>query len=147
MKKNLHLAVFLLTLHFAAAQGGGAQRIDAAKAAMMTNRLNLTTEQSQQFWPVYNEFDAKKREIRKTLREIAGENSSLAQSDAKILANLKEGLILKQKEVDLEGEYLTKFLKVINVRQVAELYKTEQMFARLLIDRLNRRDRKDQPRD
>lgn len=147
MKKNLHFVVFLLTFHFAAAQGGGSQRIDAAKAAMMTNRLNLTTEQSQQFWPVYNEFDAKKREIRKALREIAGENSSLAQSDTKILANLKEGLILKQKEVDLEGEYLTKFLKVINVRQVAELYKTEQMFARLLIDRLNRRDRKDQPRD
>ena len=147
MKKTPFFILFCLSLNFALAQGGGGQRIEAAKAAMMTNRLNLTTEQSQQFWPVYNEFDAKKREIRKSLRKMADENTSLAQSDAKILANLKEGLEMKQKEVDLEGEYLAKFLKVINVRQVAELYKTEQMFARLLIDRLNRKGRKPNQQD
>lgn len=147
MKIIPFFTLFCLSLHLAQAQGGGGQRIEAAKAAMMTNRLNLTTEQSQQFWPVYNEFDAKKREIRKTLRKMADENTSLAQSDAKILANLKEGLEFKQKEVDLESEYLTKFLKVINVRQVAELYKTEQMFARLLIDRLNKKDRKPRLQD
>jgi hypothetical protein len=59
----------------------------------------------------------------------------------KYLANIKETLNLQQKEVDLEREYMSKFLKVINVRQLAELYKAEQVFTQMLIQRLNKNAR------
>lgn len=121
------------------AQDGGHQKIENAKIGLITNRLNLTPEQSQQFWPVYNEFDDRKKEIRKQMRKLIVETNTLTTPDEKILANLKETLNLQQKEVDLEREYMNKFLKVVNVRQLAELYKAEQMFTQMLIQRLNRK--------
>ena len=75
------------------------------------------------------------------MRRLIVETNTLTTPDEKILANIKESLNLQQKEVDLEKEYVTKFLKVINVRQLAELYKAEQMFTQMLLQRLNRNPR------
>ncbi len=132
------ITVTMLSLASQAQQNGGMQKIENAKIALITNRLNLTPEQAQQFWPLHNEFDGKKKEIRKSYRKLVSEINTLTTSDEKILANLKETLSLQQKEVDLEKDYMAKFLKVVNVRQLAELYKTEQMFTNMLIQRLNK---------
>ncbi len=123
----------------------GLQRIQNAKIALITNRLNLTTEQSQQFWPVFNEFEARKMETRQAIRQLNAETSNLTASDDKILADLREMMSLRQKEVDLDKEYMNRFLKVINVRQLAELYKTEQQFTRMLIEKLNRQQANGKP--
>lgn len=141
MRKFLLLLIATLCIETVIAQEGGNQKIDNAKIGLITNRLNLSTEQSQLFWPVYNEFDSKKKDIKKQLRRLIVETNTLTTPDEKILANIKETLNLQQKEVDLEREYMSKFLKVINVRQLAELYKAEQVFTQMLIQRLNKNAR------
>lgn len=141
MKKLLFVILVCLLTHVTMAQDGGNQKIENAKIGLITNRLNLSAEQSQQFWPIYNEFDGKKKDIRKQMRRLIVETNTLTTSDDKILSNIKESLNLQQKEVDLEKEYVTKFLKVVNVRQLAELYKAEQMFTQMLLQRLNRNQR------
>lgn len=138
MKFNVLIAVLaILFTTNAAAQDGGNPKLESAKIGLITNRLNLSAEQAAQFWPVYNEFDSKKKEIRKALRKLVVETNTLTTSDEKILANLRESLNLQQREVDLEREYMAKFLKVINVRQLAELYKAEQLFTSMLLKKLN----------
>jgi len=141
MRKLVFIVLVCLLAQVSMAQDGGNQKIENAKIGLITNRLNLSAEQSQQFWPIYNEFDAKKKDIRKQMRRLIVETNTLTTPDEKILANIKESLNLQQKEVDLEKEYVTKFLKVINVRQLAELYKAEQMFTQMLLQRLNRNPR------
>ena len=146
---NLRWLVFgagLLLATVATAQTKpGLQRIQNAKIGLITNRLNLTTEQSQQFWPVYNEYEAKKQEVRLAIRRLNAETNNLTASDERILSDLRELMSLRQKEVDLDKEYMNRFLKIINVRQLAELYKTEQQFTRMLLEKLNRRDANNQP--
>ena len=116
----------------------GKEKIRAAKVGLITNRLNLSEEQAKIFWVVYDEFDKKRSEIRKNIRQMTAESRNITTSDDKILSDLKEVLSLKQKEVDLEKEYLSKFLKTINVRQLSELFKTEQLFNQMLVKKLNR---------
>lgn len=147
MKKSaiiLSLICFLFTLNVKAQdeQPRGKEKIKAAKVGLITNRLNLTEEQAKVFWPVYNDFDQKRSEIRKSIRQITAESRNMTSSEDKVLSDLKEILNLRQKEVDLEKDYMSKFLKVINVRQVSELYKTEQLFYAMLFNRLNRSDDK-----
>lgn len=137
MKKIFFVVICSLFSLSLWAQEGGFPRIESAKIGLITNRLNLSAEQAAQFWPVYNDFDDKKKEIRKSLRKLVVETNTLTTSDEKILSNLKESLNLQQREVDLEREYMTKFLKVINVRQLAELYKAEQLFTTMLLKKLN----------
>jgi hypothetical protein len=120
----------------------GKEKIRAAKVGLITNRLNLTEDQAKIFWVVYEEFDKRRSDIRKNIRQMTAESRNITASDEKILADLKEVLSLKQKEVDLERDYLPKFLKTINVRQLSELYKTEQLFNQMLVKKLNRVDGK-----
>ena len=120
----------------------GKEKIRAAKVGLITNRLNLSEEQAKIFWVVYDEFDKKRSEIRKNIRQMTAESRNITTSDDKILSDLKEVLSLKQKEVDLEKEYLSKFLKTINVRQLSELFKTEQLFNQMLVKKLNRAEGK-----
>ena len=120
----------------------GKEKIRAAKVGLITNRLNLSEEQAKIFWIVYDEFDKKRSEIRKNIRQMTAESRNITTSDDKILSDLKEVLSLKQKEVDLEKEYLSKFLKTINVRQLSELFKTEQLFNQMLVKKLNRAESK-----
>lgn len=120
----------------------GREKIRAAKVGLITNRLNLSEDQAKTFWIVYDEFDKKRSEIRKMIRQMTSESRNITTSDDKILSDLKELLNLKQKEVDLEKDYLPKFLKSINVRQLSELYKTEQLFNQMLVKKLNRADEK-----
>ncbi|MBO9639943.1 Spy/CpxP family protein refolding chaperone [Siphonobacter aquaeclarae] len=120
----------------------GMQQIRAAKITWITNRLNLTPDQSKDFWPLFNEYENKKREIRHRIRKLNGETNNLATSEDAVRKNLKEILELRQQEVDLEKDYQGKFLKVIDVRQLAELYKADQRFTQMLLERL-----KDKPKD
>lgn len=116
------------------------KKIQDAKVAIITNRLNLTPEQSTGFWPVYNEYSQKRREIHRAQRKIINEKKAEGQNDEQVLGNLKEVQDLKQKELDLEKEYQNKFLKVITASQVIELYKAERTFNDMLIQRLKQRN-------
>ncbi|MCY7350728.1 MAG: Spy/CpxP family protein refolding chaperone [Cytophagaceae bacterium] len=139
----LLFGLFLLLSQVVLAQNrNGMQRIQSAKIALITNRLNLSPEQSQQFWAVYNEYEDKKMELRKSIRALNAETDNLTTTDERILSSLKEMMNLRQREVDLDKDYMNRFLKVINVRQLAELYKTEQQFTRMLIEKLNQRPNK-----
>ena len=120
----------------------GKEKIRAAKVGLITNRLNLSEKQAKTFWIVYEEFDKKRSEIRKNIRQMTAESRNITASDDKILSDLKEVLSLKQKEVDVEKEYMPKFLKIISIRQLSELFKTEQLFNQMLVKKLNRAENK-----
>lgn len=115
------------------------QKIKDAKVAIITNRLNLTSEQSIGFWPVYNEYSQKRRDIHRAQRKIISEKKAEGKTDEQLLNNLTEVQDLKQKELDLEKEYQNRFLKVISANQVIELYKAERTFNDMLIQRLKQR--------
>jgi Spy/CpxP family protein refolding chaperone len=115
------------------------KRIQDAKVAIITNRLNLTPEQSTGFWPIYNEYSHKRKDIHRAQRKLINDKKAEGTTDEQVLDNLKEVQELRQKELDLEKEYQTRFLKVITASQVIELYKAERTFNDMLIQRLKQR--------
>lgn len=146
MKNQVKIAVLIFAISFRviAQKNNGVmnEKIEAARIGMITNRLNLTPDQATAFWPVYNEYEDKKTEVKKGLRMHLSESRSLASTDDKIKLELNEMMALRQKEIDLDKEYMQKFLKVLQARQVSELYKTEQQFKQMLLRRLeNRQDK------
>lgn len=111
------------------------KKIQDAKIAIITNRVNLSPEQSKDFWPMYNEFSQKKRELHRSMRKLLGGKGEGA-SDDQAMNNLKEVQELKQKQLELEKEYQTKFLTVISAQQLVELNKAERTFNEMLLQRL-----------
>ncbi len=142
MKKIVLVLLFIPIISIAQnRQGGGGggrlQKIHSAKIGMITERLNLTPEQAPQFWAVYNEYENKKIDLKKTIRKTMEEAVSLAASDDKILSAQKQAITLRRKELDLEEEYMSKILRTITPRQFSELKRTEANFNKMLIERLN----------
>ncbi|WP_461142430.1 hypothetical protein [Spirosoma pomorum] len=129
----------LLTVHMASAQNdpGGRQKIESAKIGLITNRLNLTTNQAPQFWAVYNEYNAKKQELNRRIRQLNNDPARTGMNDNQLVNGLREMNATKQKLADLDEEYMSQFLKVISPGQLTELYKTEQYFNKMLLNRLN----------
>ncbi|MBO0938746.1 hypothetical protein J2I47_19500 [Fibrella sp. HMF5335] len=116
------------------------QRIESAKIGYITNRLNLTTEQAPQFWAIYNDYNGKKKELNRKIRQLMGENSkqgAVNLNDSDVLGKLKDINGLKQKIGELDDEYMSRFLKVISPTQLQELYKAERDFNRRLLEKLN----------
>jgi len=110
-------------------------RIENAKIAYLTDKLSLTQEQAQRFWPVYNEFTDKRRKLSQQQRQLRGTNvESLNEQQIKDL--IKQNFSFRQNEVNLEKEYYEKFQKVLSVRQTGQLLVAEREFTREILQKL-----------
>lgn len=117
----------------------GRQRLENARIAYITDKLALTPEQAQQFWPLFNEFTAKRKELRQQTRLGLRNQDFSTMSDKEIRAALDDQFKLRQGEINLEKEYVDKFTRVISLRQVAQLMQAERDFTKELIQRLDDR--------
>lgn len=112
-------------------------RVENEKIAFITKELQLTTDEAQKFWPVYNQYSKERGELRKQRRESIQVTETMTDADAeKAVENM---LSYRQKEIDLQRSYFTKFLDVIPGKKVAKLYNAEEKFKRMLLDRLNKK--------
>lgn len=141
MKRILLIIGFLLVGYSPATWAQeGKERIEAAKIGLITQQLNLTSEQSKQFWPIYNKYSEELQLIRNQQREIR--RGFQTKSDEQLRKDIDKVMELKEKEVATEKKYVQEFLKVINVRQLAMLHKAEHLFKAMLLKRLTKRDGK-----
>ena len=91
--KIIYPIVFLLisTLSFSQGFREKKEKVKALKMAYITEQLNLTTEEAQKFWPIYNAFDEKQSELRhEKMRAILnrfepGSVEKLSEKDASSL--------------------------------------------------------------
>lgn len=134
------LLLCLLTAVPAVAQKGGRpgghlSQLENAKIAYLTEKIVLTQDQAQRFWPVYNEFTQKRRELNRRMRQLRTDEPD-GLSDAQIKDNLTQALALRQQEVNLEKEYFDKFQKVLTIRQVGKLFVAERQFTKEVLRRV-----------
>lgn len=115
------------------------RKLESARIALITERLELTPEQAEKFWPLYREYASKREELRKdfvtTRREV--KESGVTEEESKKL--VEKGLDLKEKQLDLDRKYSEKFTTVITNRQILALRKAEDDFRKMLIERIERR--------
>lgn len=113
------------------------EKVKALKVAYITEKLNLTSAEAQQFWPIYNEFDAKMDEIHKSIRKMHKKDDAIDEmTDAEVEKMINSIDALRQKGLDLHKEYHVKFKAVLKIKKVAKLYKADQDFKRDLLKKI-----------
>lgn len=132
----------ILMMAFALAgpmQAQGGSKVEQAKIAFLTQKLQLTTAEAERFWPVYNEYRNKLREARKGRREEArGMKGAETLSDKEAEEMLTDLLAGEQKMLEVRKEYLVKFKQVIPVKKVIMLLQAEKEFNKELISFIKR---------
>ena len=113
---------------------GWMEKMKAARVAFLTTELELTTEEAQNFWPVYNqaqtEKDAAYRETRTAYRALT-EAIKEGKPDKEVAALLQAYLKASKVPSALDAEYSTEFLKVLPATKVAKLFISEEKFRKM----------------
>ena len=115
-------------------QGKWQERVMAEKIAYITTALELTPEEAQVFWPVYNQIEAGKKDLQKAVRDsykaLTKALEEGSASDKEIDSLLDTYLAAKQKQKESGKGDVQKFRKVLPSKKVAKLYIAEEDFRR-----------------
>lgn len=135
MKKYCYIFI-LLWIAFNSESQTNAKRdkIDQLRVAFINSKVDLTNQETQQFWPLYNELNDKLDNLKKTYRInfIKNFNAEII-SDKEAEALLTAEFILKQKELDLNKEYYEKYKKILPIKKIALIKMAENDFKKELI--------------
>lgn len=112
--------------------------IQMQKIAYYSQQLQLTTEEAQLFWPLYNEYweecgKARKKTIMslRALNEATSPESKATDPQIQKLA--QEYFSNYSAESDLPARYFEKFAKILPVKKAAKVFHTEEKFRLILI--------------
>ena len=140
MRRILTTILFFLTLNsfglFAQTQPNNVKRakqIEAIKIGYITRRLELTPEESQKFWPVYNQFQLDQSQIIQQKRKARLQNANNPDQ------LIDDDFYFDTKILELKKSYRKEFSKVISPTKIKSLYTAERDFREELIKQLKNR--------
>jgi len=143
MKKLLSILVIcLLVSSYAQAQKKGKrqEKIKSLRIAFITDKLQLTTDESEKFWPLYNEYDSKRKALRKSFQKNK-RTDELTDDEAEKQINAK--FESQEKMIQLKRSYFEKFKKVLPAKKVAQLGKAEREFRAVVLKERRKRRAKE----
>lgn len=140
----LIIFIFISPVSSVFAQPGGRlsgeqrEKVEAMKIAFITKRLDLSTDEAQKFWPVYNQMTKELQVIRKDRR---GEKKDAREefatmTDKEVEKVVDNEIISRQAELDILKKYNSLLKQVLPIKKLALLYKTEEDFKRHLLNEI-----------
>jgi hypothetical protein len=117
------------------------ERLESYKIAFFTKRLNLSPQEAEKFWPVYNDFQKQKNIIqaeKASIIRIFNQNESTLSDDE--LINLGDKLIATiTQESALALDFHKKLRVVLPPAKVIRLYQAENQYRMQLLKELQER--------
>ena len=113
------------------------ERIEAQRVAFITQKLELTPDEAQRFWPIYNSYKDELTDIRKDFErpdmELITEKEAIALIDKQIQQ--------EQYKLDMKAKMLAELRTAVPAKKVLMLQPVENMFNKELLRKLqeNRR--------
>ena len=123
------------------------QRIESARIALITERLGLTPEQAEKFWPVYNEYNIHRKNLVQEMQNARKNVDMNNMSEEQGRELMKLGMDIKERQLQLEKTYSDRLTEVISTKQMLSLRKAEEDFRKMIIQRLEERKRQQMRRD
>lgn len=152
MKKLIIFSSFILFTFCALAQRGqgkgkweGFEEFRAQKITFMTEKLELTPDEAQVFWPHYNEFDKQRLEFHKKKREVERNVwENLENFTDKELDEAHQTLMkLRDEEHELNKKYRQKFYEILPPKKALALDYIEHQFRSHMFKEYRKRKQED----
>lgn len=147
MKKYTLIILLLISVFSYSQNQQKLERIKSLRIGYISNKLDLTPEEAQKFWPIFNTFDAKQFHLRLKKKQIMlklkPQNSgSITDAEMKILLDESENL---DSEIQLNRKLFVKNLQaIISPQKILILKQLEDDFKNEIIKQIkNRKQNKD----
>ncbi len=136
MKNTILTFCFLLglsTLSYGQPPNRGQNRdkIDALRIAHITEQLQFTPEEAQQFWPIFNKFKEEEKTMRRSYR-IPKSTDEMTPEEAE---NFLNGQLEKiEKQLDFRRRYFAALKQVLPSQKIVKLLEAEKSFKKKILD-------------
>ncbi len=134
MKKHiLTFVIFLFVIGISLAQRPGErydpEKLQAARIAFITSRLDLKPDQAEKFWPIYNQFNDNRETYLREIRKLSDLRSGdISESDAK--KRIEQRFELQRKVLSEEEKFMSDLSKVISYNKILKLNGLARDFTR-----------------
>lgn len=127
-----------------AQQAPNQQRIKTIKIAFLTERLSLSSDEAELFWPLYNEYEAEKQRLKnlekREIHQALRDRQDFSESEARNL--LERYLALEEEQEELDKAFIKEMSKTLSAAKTLKLFKAEADFKRQLLQRMSRANRR-----
>jgi len=130
------------------------EELNAMKVAFITNQLNLTSVEAQNFWPIYNKhtkaIDAIRTKQRLELRQNKKNDEDLTRLKARLKDDIAEKFIssflkAEAQQLELKKALVNNLKPYISSGKIMQLIKAEHDFKRKMLQELKKRREKNRP--
>jgi hypothetical protein len=111
-------------------QAQNGNRLEALKIAYITKKMDLSPEEAQKFWPIYNQYAAELKEA----RQQAARNN-------------EPEIVLDENQLKIRKKYNTQFNQVLSAEKVNIFFKSEKEFGVFVQKEMERRQLRSQKRN
>jgi ssDNA-binding replication factor A large subunit len=125
MKRILLFICFAVSCILGKAQNG--ERIEPLKIAYITKRLDLSPEEAQKFWPIYNQYSD---ELKFTRKDAMRNNKTEIELDESLL--------------NVRKKYSVLFGQALSPQKIDIFFKSEKEFGNFVQKEMERRQLKNQ---
>lgn len=119
------------------------ERIETQRIAFITERVKLTPEEAQSFWPVYNEYRDKEKALRASRKPA---KAIMDMDDSEASAYLDKVLGIEQQELQLKIEYSEHLKSMLSPKKILRFYTAERQFKERLVQIMSQRRERHQDR-
>lgn len=147
MKKIILTTIILMSFSNLFAQKF--EKVKALKTAFITDRLDLSSDEAEKFWPVYNQYEKELHQLqvveRMAILDQIAEKGGVSKMTEKESSDLLQKILDLNEKINLKekNKYLA-LKKVISSQKILKLIKVEESFKRELFKLLQeQRNKKD----
>lgn len=137
MKKSYLIALIMfLSLGSAALAQRPAidqEKLQAARIAFITTRIDLKPEQAEKFWPIFNEYNEARETTMRQISQLGKDIESISEEEAK--SRIQKRLQLQSELLKEEQAFVNDAAKVLSSKQILMLNNIARDFNRHLYQR------------
>ena len=139
MRRGVFIILIMLIMSVSlAAQNSDMEKLNVYKIAFYTKRLNLSSQEAEKFWPVYNEYQKQKNTVhsdRRTInREFIQNGTTLSDKQLTELGDKLVASIIQ--ESSLAVAYHNKLKELLPPEKVLRFYQAENQYKIQLLNKL-----------
>ncbi len=143
MKRGVAVLIVMMILSSlrVSAQNPNLEKLNSYKIAFFTQKLNLTSQEAEKFWPLYNDYQDRKNKIQvervQMTRTVVQNGANMSDKELTELGDKYFGLEIK--EADLSKEFYNNMKGTLPPLKIFKFYQAENQYKLVLLNELQER--------
>jgi hypothetical protein len=137
--KTITSIVFIISFSLLSFSQHNRDKIKTLKIAFITEKLDLTKKEAQQFWPVYNAFEEENFQLKSQAYEDRKSINFETLKEEEAVSLLKKMRALDAKRKTLKDNFIDELSKIISAKKIILLEKVEDDFKHKMFEEYKNR--------